>query len=179
MQVSPRDIKFLYEVYGKPFLHIDSDINFNVSHSYQEIVIAFTRQLNIGIDIEFIQEGFDVGYIINNLASKKERKMFCNINEHKKIECFFKWWTCKEAYIKAIGKGFYENLKNFDVTLYPDEDPEIFNIKNNSNEVDQWDVKNIPIFSGYSCTLVAEKPMKKIVQYNNALNYTDILKSMQ
>lgn len=154
--IRPKDVKFYYGVNGKPFLNMTSNINFNLSHSGQLLVLAFTRNKMIGVDIEHI-ESIDIQNIATNFFSQMEYKMFESINELERLISFFKWWTRKESYIKAIGKGITQCLKEFDVTVLPDHEPKILNIRNDSMEADSWSLHDILIDPNYSCTVCIEK----------------------
>src|ERR1039458_3159098 len=57
LSASPERLRFRYNGFGKPFLeHPDgSAIEFNVSHSQDAALFAFTRRRAIGVDIEQIR----------------------------------------------------------------------------------------------------------------------------
>ena len=105
----PNDIIFKYNEFGKPFVSPDSNGNnlfFNLSHSYNYVVYVFTRNMPIGIDVEKVKELADMEGVVDLCFSESEKKWFSKVSSDKKEEIFYKIWTAKEAYIKAIGKGF-------------------------------------------------------------------------
>ncbi len=61
---------------------------------------------HIGIDVEKVKELADMEGVMNLCFSESEKKWFSKLSPDKKEEIFYKIWTAKEAYIKAIGKGF-------------------------------------------------------------------------
>jgi len=93
--------------YGKPYFPIDS-FSFNISHSedYVVCVISNDEKKQIGIDIEKIKP-----IILDHFScvlSPQEKKEIIS-HEH-----FFKFWTRKEAVIKADGRGLQIPLNTID-----------------------------------------------------------------
>ena len=104
-----QEIKFEYNSFGKPCIATSSnadDICFNLSHSGNLAVFSFVKNKNIGIDVEQVQEIPDMDGVVNLCFSEFEKEWFYRISPGQKKEIFYKIWTTKEAYIKAIGKGF-------------------------------------------------------------------------
>lgn len=92
-----KDIKF--SNFQKPYFN--NLIDFNISHSGEFVVCAICLTGKVGVDIEEIKPvPFD------------ELKMFFSNKECNKIEqaqdsavSFYRHWTQKEAFLKAIGMG--------------------------------------------------------------------------
>ncbi len=84
---------------NKPYLS-DKSIHFNISHSNQMVVCAFSKQNKIGIDVEQIK---DLDY--RNFTSIFNNEEVIKIREGD-IHVFYEFWTKKEAVLKNIGTGF-------------------------------------------------------------------------
>jgi 4'-phosphopantetheinyl transferase len=104
---SAADVAIEQADFGKPFLP-DSDIFFNMSHSEECIVIAVRRGKPVGVDVEFIRPVTDMLAIVEENFYPHERSL---LNSQ---EMFFKYWTRKEALIKAVGRGISIPLTSFD-----------------------------------------------------------------
>ena len=97
------------DAYQRPFFN--DDVDFNISHSGNMAICCATLNGKIGVDIEQVQPiDFD------------DYKDYFNPNEWDEIlnagdktEAFFKFWTRKEAVLKAAGTGFYTPLLDIDV----------------------------------------------------------------
>jgi 4'-phosphopantetheinyl transferase len=74
--IAPKNILFKYTEYGKPYLAVNNDfseIKFNLAHSKDSIVYAFTKNIDVGIDIEFINKDFVMEDVVNYCCSKQEQ----------------------------------------------------------------------------------------------------------
>ncbi|MEM6814872.1 MAG: 4'-phosphopantetheinyl transferase superfamily protein [Bacteroidota bacterium] len=96
---------------GKPYLN-DSSVNFNISHSGKTVVCAmFPANIKIGADIEVMKK-----ININDLKDFFHPNENSIIYKNNSIEEFYKYWTRKEALVKAIGKGLLLPIQNLDTT---------------------------------------------------------------
>lgn len=90
------------DLYGKPFLPRHPDFHFNISHAGQWIVCAFSSD-RIGVDIEHCKQ--ISMEIADRFFTPSEYKGIMKLPPHEQQLAFYKIWTQKESYIKAIGKG--------------------------------------------------------------------------
>lgn len=97
----------------KPYLFSHPSIFFNVSHSGHYAVIAIAKS-PIGIDIEYINKEFKYQEIVTTVFNKLEIVEITNNKD--KHQTFYKFWTRKEAIVKAIGKGVDDDIINVSVT---------------------------------------------------------------
>ena len=96
---------------NKPFIQ-DSTLNFNISHSGKTILCAISKyNIQLGIDVEEIKNIDIKGF--NNVFHHNE---FNGITKNNSNDLFYKYWTRKEAYTKAIGSGITIPLDKIDTT---------------------------------------------------------------
>ncbi|RUT68630.1 hypothetical protein D0817_19925 [Flavobacterium cupreum] len=95
--------------YGKPYFSYDS-FSFNISHSedYVVCVISTDEKEKIGIDIEKIKTINREDY--SSVFTPLEK------NDITSDQHFYKYWTRKEAVIKADGRGLQIPLHTIDAT---------------------------------------------------------------
>ncbi|WP_408955078.1 4'-phosphopantetheinyl transferase family protein [Natroniella sp. ANB-PHB2] len=110
LKIKNRQIFFRKNSYGKPFLKDHNDFYFNLSHSGEWVVCAINEN-EVGIDIQKI-EAIDLN-LVNNFFSKREYESL--IKQEDRQSYFYKLWTLKESYIKAIGKGLSKPLDDFTI----------------------------------------------------------------
>ena len=152
----PSELNFSYSKNQKPFLgsaYAESGISFNVSHSGGIGLYAFARRREIGVDVEQIRRDFDVESIADRFFSASERENLSALPESEKVDAFFRCWTRKEAYIKAIGEGLSLPLSQFDVSLEALETNALLATRPDSSEAEQWSIREVSGGAGYSAAL--------------------------
>lgn len=124
LDVDAADVRFVYGPYGKPSLaedHGAQHLQFNASHSHELAVYAFVEEHELGVDVEYMKEDFAGEDIARHFFSAYEVETFLALPESERAAAFFRCWTRKEAYIKAIGSGLSHPLDQFDVTIAANE----------------------------------------------------------
>ncbi|KAL2531568.1 4'-phosphopantetheinyl transferase superfamily [Abeliophyllum distichum] len=115
-QISPRSLKFRKNIHGKPELEwqfsdhwLSPPLHFNISHTSSLVACGVTVNSQIGIDVE--EKHRTIKHNILSFArryfSKDEVQFLADILDPEiQRQEFVKLWTLKEAYVKALGKGF-------------------------------------------------------------------------
>ncbi len=111
-------IKILEHENGKPYLQYHTKLNFNISHTKNLVLIAFS-EFQVGVDVEQEERSSDMVQILEHFFSKKELESFLQQPESIKSRAFYTGWTRKEAILKATGEGL-SALKNNEVSFDPD-----------------------------------------------------------
>lgn len=102
---------FEYNEHDKPSLKSFSEEHFNISHSGDFVVVAFSDE-QIGVDVEMI--GKDRRGVAERFFTVREiQQMHACETTKDQIHFFYKLWTLKESYMKAIGKGMTMSLSSF------------------------------------------------------------------
>jgi 4'-phosphopantetheinyl transferase len=115
MEITPEDIVFEYGDHGKPYLHKNiNNIQFNVSHSDDWAVYAISKEAEIGIDVEKIQNPYEEN-IAKRFFSDQENNELLQLPFSLRMQAFYRIWVKKEAVIKLLGKGLYIPLSVFTV----------------------------------------------------------------
>ena len=100
-----------YNSFKKPF--IDKKTYFNLSHSSEIVICAFSQKDEIGIDIEEIKENKDFHDILPLFFTIHEQNKI--LDAKNSVTEFYKLWTRKEAVLKAMGVGLNFKLNEIDV----------------------------------------------------------------
>jgi len=117
LETAPAELRFEYGVAGKPALAWPkAELRFNVSHSGDQAVFAFARDVEIGVDIEEAR-GVDHAAIAQRFFSPAECEALRSLPAERRSRGFFEIWTRKEAFVKARGGGLTIALDSFDVSL--------------------------------------------------------------
>jgi len=116
---SPRFFEFEENSYGKPCLKTgvtDIPIHFNLSHAGGITSCGVVLDHEIGIDVEDSTRKIDIK-IVDRFFSRQEAEYLWNTEEKEKNGVFFDFWTLKESYIKAKGRGLSIPLDKFSFTI--------------------------------------------------------------
>jgi 4'-phosphopantetheinyl transferase len=155
----PQELRFEYTANGKPVLATNAGcdtLHFNLSHSGPLAVYAFTRSRNIGIDIERLRDDIAVGQIAQRFFSQYEISSLERIHINKRSELFFQYWTRKEAFIKAMGKGISFPMEEFDVSLISGRVLSPIALPGDKGESSRWHIQDLFPGNGYAAAIAAE-----------------------
>ena len=159
LNLKPEEFRFSYGTYGKPVL-AGEGLRFNMSHSHGVALFAVARDREVGVDVEHIRADFATEDIARRFFSRAEVARFNALPKEEQVAAFFRCWTRKEAYIKAIGRGLSEPLDAFDVTLTPGEAAAI--LRAERGDASRWAMFNIDAGDDYAGALAVEVPVSKI-----------------
>jgi 4'-phosphopantetheinyl transferase len=139
----PASLAFTLNDFGKPYLK--NSLQFNLSHSEDLVAIGLVDQREIGVDVEFVRPMANLEDIAASVYTPGEMASLLQAPGPDRERLFFRYWTRKESYIKAIGKGLSIPLNTFD-TRFP--------------RVENWwmeDLASVP--AGYSGAVTVERGM--------------------
>lgn len=151
---SPSELQFAYESRGKPFLanpSSDQALNFNVAHSRNIALLAFTSGPSVGVDIESIRTDIASEEIAVRYFAPQEVAELRALPPEERPAAFFLGWTRKEAYVKALGDGLQIPLASFCVSLTPAQPVTL-----QSTDSGRWTLLSLSPGPGYAGALVAE-----------------------
>ena len=156
---APADIAFWYEANGKPRLTATAPIlHFNVSHSADMALFAFSRQCVPGVDIEHIDRDIDVAALAQRFFAPRECAELMRIPTACRKHAFITLWTRKEAVVKSIGAGLQFPLHDFEVTVAPDAPPRLLRLA--SGCAADWTLYPVDAGAGYAATVAAYRASK-------------------
>ena len=101
--------------YGKPYVINHPEINFNIAHSNSMSICVFSST-RVGCDIEQVRK-FNVD-VMNRCYSNKEIE-YINKADNKDL-AFTRIWLHKEAFLKNLGIGLNDNMKNISIIIDTD-----------------------------------------------------------
>ena len=153
------DIEILSAELGKPYLsqRFLPNIHFNISHSGEYALLAFSLAQELGIDIELREpDSIDEG-LLRQCLTVSEKLIYEQALPEEKIEFFFDTWARKEAYMKLLGDGLNipPNELSLDSVRPVRETEESYNVCFSS----------MPAIDGFSSALATRKQPPKILFY--------------
>lgn len=112
----PAALHFQYGADGKPGLGAEDAPRFNVSHSEDLALLAVSRTRELGVDVERLRAVDGSDDIVRGFFTARERQTLARRGRGRRARTFLRWWTRKEAYLKAIGRGLALPLHELDVS---------------------------------------------------------------
>lgn len=116
----PQELQFRHTRFGKPYLIDDGHearLKFNVSHSEELAVLAVSWDQEVGVDVETIRPIMHLDQMARRCLGPREIQAYHAAEGADRSELFLRYWTHKEAYLKATGMGLQIPLESveFDV----------------------------------------------------------------
>jgi 4'-phosphopantetheinyl transferase len=104
-RVAPDEWQFQRTIHGKPMVaDAFPDINFSVSHVDALTIVAVSSTLNLGIDVETIDQHLNRS-VVSGFCHANEQGALERLPQHQMEREFIRLWTQKEAYTKLTGLG--------------------------------------------------------------------------
>jgi 4'-phosphopantetheinyl transferase len=159
LELDPRQLIFDYGLHGKPYVSRESTqspFQFNLSHSEDLSLFAFTKTARIGVDLEHLRPIPEVDQICERFFAPSEKTTMRGLPEDQKLEAFFTGWTRKEAYVKALGQSILPALDQVEVSLIPGESTQWIVDVDNPEMIDKFSLISLVPFTGYLAAIAVE-----------------------
>ena len=104
--------------HGKPFALVNglpASISFNVSHSGTHGLIAVAAKGRLGVDVEERAPRRNLENLIEGVFSPREKAELESLEGCQQLHKFFRFWTIKEALVKAHGKGLSMKVAELEI----------------------------------------------------------------
>ncbi|AMK77981.1 4-phosphopantetheinyl transferase [Methylomonas methanica] len=116
LDVEPVTLAFETGQYGKPAL-VGGALHFNLSHSADTLLIAVADFADIGIDIETCRPRQHLDGLAERCFSDREYRDWRQLPADARLEAFYRLWTKKEAFVKAVGRGIALGIEQCEFQL--------------------------------------------------------------
>lgn len=158
LQLPPNQLRFRYGAHGKPHFADGryQALHFNVSHSRNFALLGFVWRHAIGVDVEFMRDGFASFEMARRFFAPGEIDSLEQLETADFKQGFFNCWTRKEAYIKAVGKGLSQPLSQFEVSLQPGVRPAILYSAHDPDVAEKWSVFDLNMATNYAAAAMVE-----------------------
>jgi 4'-phosphopantetheinyl transferase len=158
---TPGSLEFRYGEQGKPSLAPEQNpakLRFNLTHSHDLAILAVASDREVGVDVEHLRDNIEFEMLAARYFSPLEAEPLASLEGNELKRQFFRIWTAKEAYIKAIGQGLQIPLDQFDVAVGSEQQPNLLETRHAPEEQDRWSLHSFDCGDDYLGTLAIEKP---------------------
>lgn len=162
LERDPRELAFAYGEHGKPRLALSpaggsGPLCFNLSHSGDVAIVAVILgrpELELGVDVEQARPGRGFTDIAESFFAPDEVAVFRRLPEAEQRAAFYRAWTRKEAYLKAIGTGLSFASTRFSISFGRGEPPRLLSTQREGDSPARWrmiDLRCPPGYAGAAC----------------------------
>src|SRR5262249_31929758 len=148
---APAALEFRYGPSGKPALASPA-LAFNLSHSHERLLIAVAVEA-LGVDLERIRESAPIARLGAAYLHPAEQARMARGPAATTHRTFFRLWTCKEAYVKAIGESVFRVLGDIDVSAALDRAGSHACVRGTADT--RFTLRDVPAEPGYVAALAA------------------------
>ena len=120
VDVPPERWRFVTNEYGRPAIAEPSNVSsliFNLSHTKGLAACLVALDREVGVDVEDFGRSGDLLGVADRYFSPSEVRDLRALPQDQQWRRFFCYWTLKESYIKAKGKGLTIPLEQFSFDL--------------------------------------------------------------
>lgn len=154
LDVGPNTLSFAYGEYGKPYL-VGYTLYFNLSHSADKLVIAISDLPEIGVDIEQAKSRLNLEAVAQRCFSVGEFSVWSRLPEAEMLPFFYRLWTRKEAFVKAVGRGLALGLDQCEVDT--DNGARFVKVPERFGQAKDWRIIELPAGQDVYGAVVAPK----------------------
>ncbi len=153
LHTPPNHLRFTKNDYGKPYLADYPHIQFNISHSGEHLLIAISAIGAIGVDIEQPRIlHTPLVDLVEKCFSNPEINYWQHLPAAEQLLAFYRFWTRKEAFVKAVGRGVALGLPK--CVIADASPPYLVSIPSECGTVDDWRLFDLPLTAGLYGALV-------------------------
>ncbi|MBS3809408.1 MAG: 4'-phosphopantetheinyl transferase superfamily protein [Desulfobacterales bacterium] len=176
LAIAPGDVAIASQETGKPCLEnsgMQRALCFNLSHSHGVALFGLAVNRRIGVDVERIDGRRDTDRIARRFFSFREARAMSAESGKVRPELFFRYWTIKEAYLKATGEGI-GRLESVEVWL--DEGGGCRILDRAVPDAERWTIRPLCLRAGYAAAVafegedVTDLPLRRVFD----VNYTNL-----
>jgi 4'-phosphopantetheinyl transferase len=165
LAADPIRLRFNYNSFGKPFVAPEynrEELAFSHAHKSGLDLIAITQEKSVGIDIEQIRGDLTFEDIARHFFSPAETSSLLSLSQSMRKETFYRYWTLKEAYLKATGLGLSKPLDHFDVILPSAGSPILLITRPDPEEASKWSLQSLEINKSYAAAVAIQGRIENI-----------------
>ncbi|MEQ1486685.1 4'-phosphopantetheinyl transferase superfamily protein [Methyloglobulus sp.] len=137
----PEQLRIVKAEHGKPYLIDYPKLAFNLSHTANRMVVAIAYDCALGVDIELCKPRTNLAALVDKCFAEEEKNYWQQLPKAQQKQAFYRFWTRKEAFVKATGRGIALGLNQ--CVFNPDNLNELLRIPDGYGETGEWMIQDI------------------------------------
>ncbi|NOU21557.1 MAG: 4'-phosphopantetheinyl transferase superfamily protein [Methyloglobulus sp.] len=155
VNTAPEQLRIHKAEHGKPYLADYPELAFNLSHTVNKMVVAFAYNCELGVDIEICKPRTNLAALVDKCFAEEEKSYWQQLPESQQIQAFYRFWTRKEAFVKATGRGIALGLKQ--CVINPQNPSELIRIPDDYGHASEWSIQDIDLDKAICGALAVRK----------------------
>ncbi|MFU8788483.1 MAG: 4'-phosphopantetheinyl transferase family protein [Methylobacter sp.] len=151
----PEKIRLAKAEHGKPYVADTPELAFNLSHSADVMIIAVGKNCHLGVDIEQCKSRISLDGLVGRCFGEAEIAYWQQLPDAEKTRQFYRFWTRKEAFVKATGRGIALGLER--CVVNPRNPAEFLSVPDEYAPAAQWHTVDISPDQNLCAALVVDK----------------------
>lgn len=163
----PQLLRFQPHANGKPKLAKAANLprlEFNLAHSGHMTMIAVANGRPVGVDVEALTRPVRAQAIVERYFAPAERAHFGSLPRSRSSKEFIRYWTAKEAVLKAVGLGLARGLSRCEVIIHPGGRAATVRL-HGEDKGRSWLVRFFPLSARYLGAVAAEGEEWRVRHY--------------
>ncbi|MGR8953088.1 MAG: 4'-phosphopantetheinyl transferase family protein [Gammaproteobacteria bacterium] len=157
---APERLMIAKMAHGKPYLADYPAVAFNLSHTGDQVAIALGRQCRVGIDIESCKPRANMPALVEKCFGAPEVDYWCGLPEDRQLLAFYRFWTRKEAFVKAIGQGLSLGVQR--CVIDPANPDRMLSVPASCGKAGDWSLYSIAQDDAICGAVAVDRPMNVV-----------------
>lgn len=152
----PDRVVFEVGAHGKPY--VVGGPAFNQSHSGEWWLLGWSDQGRVGVDVEVHRALNDLPAMARHTFHPSEAEAVLSVRGESRRRAFFRVWTRKEAFIKALGLGLAYPLDRFVVDHEVEPGSVLLVVDDPGESTAGWSLRSVGWTEGLSAAVAWDRP---------------------
>lgn len=157
LNTNPKKLRIHKAEHGKPYLVDYPELKFNLSHTDNRMVVVIAKNCELGVDIEQCTPRKNLAAMVDKCFAEEEKNYWLRLPTSQQTLAFYQFWTRKEAFVKATGRGIALGLKY--CVINPDNQRELARIPEKYGLASDWLIQDFDLGEAICGALVAQNKM--------------------
>jgi 4'-phosphopantetheinyl transferase len=166
VNANPEQLRIHKAEYGKPYLADYPELAFNLSHTANKMVVAIAYDCELGVDIELCRARENLAALVDKCFAEEEKSHWQQLPESQQTYAFYRFWTRKEAFVKATGRGIALGLEQ--CVINPENPKELLRIPKDYGLASGWLMQDVDLGESICGALAAKN------KDNNHIAWIDV-----
>ena len=160
LDTRPESVRIVRDEHGKPRI-ADSTLEFNLSHTRSSALVGICDDNALGVDLEHLGRQRPVLELAQRFFAPSEASSLSLLNPLRRQTAFLELWCCKEAVLKALGRGLGFGLARVEFALNDRGEPQTL-IRVGEDLPQDWHVVRLQPEPDFAAALAWRGPARQV-----------------